>query len=62
MKVEIIETKSKSVVATVPVSLGGLNYKPSHSELYDEAWQSAVEDGLVGPDKKADYEFQVALK
>ena len=59
MKVAIIEKKSKSVAASVPVSLGGLNYQPSQSELFNQAWESAVEDGLVEKDKKSSYEFQV---
>lgn len=59
MKVAIIEKNSRSVVATVPVSLGGLNYQPSQSELCEQAWESAVEDGLVDEGKKSDYEFQV---
>lgn len=59
MKIAIIEKKSRSVVASVPVSLGGLNYLPSHSELYEQAWESAIEDGIVDKDKKADYEFNV---
>lgn len=59
MKVAIIEKSSKSVVATVPVSLGGLNYQPSKSELYEQAWESAVQDKIVDAERKSDYEFQV---
>jgi len=39
MKVAIIEKNFRSVVAAVPVSLGGLNYQPSQSELYKQAWE-----------------------
>ena len=45
MQVQIIHTKTLKIAATVPVSLGGLNYRPSKAEVVEEAWQSAVKAG-----------------
>jgi hypothetical protein len=48
----MIEKSSEAIVTTIPVSLGGLNYQPSQSEFYAEAWRSALVDKLVDAGKK----------
>lgn len=58
MNVNIIETKSGKLVATIPVNLGGLNYTPSDQEFFTEAWQAAVQDGAVDAAHREEYSFQ----
>jgi hypothetical protein len=52
IKIAMIEKSSEAIVTTIPVSLGGLNYQPSQSEFYAEAWRSALVDKLVDAGKK----------
>lgn len=59
MRVSIIEKESGTIIATIPLVLGGLNYKPSEVEHFDEAWAAAVEDKLVDPTKRNNYTFKV---
>lgn len=62
MNVLIINTETGKVVATYPVLLKGLNYSPSEGEYYNEAWQCAVEDNIVEPNRREDYGFQLVRK
>ena len=57
MKVSIRDTKTGNVVAELPIVIKGLNYTPTQSEYFAEAWRCAVDDQSVDPGRKADYEF-----
>jgi hypothetical protein len=59
MNVQIIETKSGKVVATIPVNLRGLNYEPTEGEFFEEAWRCAVDDRAVDENDRADYTFRL---
>lgn len=59
MRVQIREVITNKVVADVPIRMGGLNYIPSEAEYTEEAWRCAVDDGLVHPDRRADYTFSM---
>jgi len=43
----IIEISLGSVVAVVPITFAMVNADTKEKEVFDEAWQSAVEDNLV---------------
>ncbi len=60
-KVTIICEKTGKVAAEVMVSVSSLNYQTNDSETYEEAWNSAVEDGLVSGDVRKEYEFQIRI-
>ncbi len=52
-KVTIIDKPSKQIVAEYPVKLsGGEHFK---EDYFDEAWENAIDDGLVDKSKRADY-------
>lgn len=55
MDVQVIEVETGRLLATYPISLGGLNYKPSEQEYFAEAWRCAVEDKLVDADRPKQY-------
>lgn len=59
MNVLIVETETGKLVATVPVNLQGMNYKPSEQEHFDEAWRCAVADKIVEPSHRGKYSFQL---
>lgn len=61
-KVEIRHTASNKVIGIFPIVLGGLNYTPNRQDLFDLAWQCAVEDGLVDEVKKEDHEARIILE
>lgn len=56
--VDIIDENNK-LIATYPVTLGGLNYRASKQEFYDAALKCAVEDGLVNEADKTRFTFSV---
>ena len=58
MQVIIIEKATSKVVAQIPVSLGGMNYRPSDAEWFDQGWLAAVEDNLVNAKERAKYRFE----
>ncbi len=55
MEVLIIEKKTGKVVATYPIIEQGMNYAPTELEYLNSAWKSAVEDGVVDQERKAEY-------
>jgi len=57
--VSIVEKKTGKVVATFPIDMTGLNYTPSKAEYEAAAWEAAVDDGSVNPDRVSDYSFQI---
>lgn len=59
MEVGIIEKATGKVVATITVIEVGLNYAPNEEEHYKDAWQSAVEDGLVDEANPDAYKFVI---
>jgi len=59
MDIKIIDSVNNKVVGTFDIIMGGLNYTPSHSELFSEAWRCAVDDGIVDVQRKSDYTYQV---
>lgn len=62
MHVVIIEKSTNRVVATVPVALRGINYAPTDSEWFDQAWEAAVEDKLVDASQRFRYSFGFEIK
>ena len=61
MQVEIIEKKTRRPVATYPVDLTNRAEPPAHSECAANAWSRAVAEGLVDPQKKAEYDILVGV-
>jgi hypothetical protein len=59
MEVVIVEAETGNVVRTYPIVLGYANSNISEDDYYSEAWTSAVEDGLVDPNKKSDCRFRL---
>jgi hypothetical protein len=57
--VHIIETKTGKVKAIIPVDLTGLNYTPTLQEYEAAAWEAAIDDGSVDPDRYSDYSLKV---
>ena len=57
-KIKIIEKKSDVVLAVYPINFCNPNF--SDREFLNEAWVSAIEDGLVDPDKKIKYKIEMA--
>jgi hypothetical protein len=57
--IQIIHSKSGRLVATIPVVLGGQNYAPTAKDYEDEAWQCAVADGSVDPDRRDEYTITI---
>ncbi len=53
--VAIIEATGGKVVASVPVKIA-----TSDRDYFDEAWQLAVDEGLVDASRRADYTFVLA--
>jgi len=59
-KVQLINSESNRHVAEYEINLGGLNYHPSSQEYIDEAWKSAVEDGVVVQHDRDKYRFNIS--
>jgi hypothetical protein len=57
MLVTIIETKTQKVIGTFSVVLGIYGQDLTEQDYCNEAWECAVDDGLVDRDKRADYSF-----
>lgn len=57
MNVSITDSKSGVVVAVVPVALWSLNSMTVDLDYIHEAWRTAVEDGIVDPDERENFEF-----
>ena len=59
MQVEIIETQTRKVAASIPVTLAGPNSIPSEQEFFQQAWRAAVADESVDPARRDDYTFRL---
>jgi hypothetical protein len=59
MNVAIVRRATKDVVARYEVHRAGNGSPPPDSEYFDEAWQRAVEDGVVELNRRRDYDFQL---
>ena len=59
MQVEIIETETRKVVASIPIVLTGASSIPSEQEFFQQAWRSAVADESVDPVRRDDYTFRL---
>jgi hypothetical protein len=59
VNVLIIETKTNSLAATIPISMGALDYTPSEQEYFAEAWRCAVDDKTVDPTCRDEYSFRL---
>jgi hypothetical protein len=58
MKIQITDIKDSRIVTTVPVFLKAGNYRPTEQEAFDVAWDAAVDDRLVDPNRRGDYSFR----
>jgi hypothetical protein len=58
-RVSITEKKTGKVVATIPIQIGNLGYTPVNEEFEAAAWETAVDDGAVDPDRVSDYSFKI---
>ena len=59
MNVAIVERATKGVIARYEIHKAGNGSPPPDDVYFDEAWQQAVEDGLVDLRRRRDYEFQM---
>jgi hypothetical protein len=59
MNVAIVERATKDVIARYEIHRAGNGSPPPDTEYFDEAWQRAVEDGLVDLRRRRDYDFQL---
>lgn len=59
MKIAVVEIKTGNTACIAEVRVGGVNYQPSLEEAFFEAWSTPCEDGIVSPDKRADFRFVV---
>jgi hypothetical protein len=57
--VSIIEKATKKVVATIPIEMTVTSHTPSKEEYEAAAWEAAVDDRWVDPDRVSDYSFEV---
>lgn len=60
MNVIISRRNSNHVIARYEIHLAEEeDPKPSEQHYFDEAWDKAVGDRLVRPERRTDYEFQL---
>jgi hypothetical protein len=59
MNVAIVRRATNDIVALYEVHKAGNGSPPRDEEYFDEAWQRAVEDGLVDLQRRRDYEFRL---
>jgi hypothetical protein len=59
MQVEIIETETRKVAASVPIVLSSASGIPSEQEFFQQAWRTAVADESVDPARRDDYTFRL---
>jgi hypothetical protein len=59
MNVAIVERATKDVVARYEVHKAGNGSPPPDDAYFDEAWQRAVEDGLVDLRRRHAYLFRL---
>lgn len=58
-RVSITEKKTGKIVATIPIQISDLSYTPVNEEYEAAAWETAVDDGAVDPDRVSDYSFGI---
>jgi hypothetical protein len=58
-KVRIIERKSNRVIATYPIRISGASGSGNDRRYEDLAWDCAVSDSAVDPERRDDYAFKV---
>lgn len=59
MQVEIIDSQTRKVAASIPIAMAGAKSIPSEQEFFQQAWQAAVDDGSVDPARRDDYTFRL---
>lgn len=59
LDVHIIEIKTGKLATAIPIDLAGQNRIPSEPEFFATAWQCAVEDSKVDPERREDYSFRL---
>ena len=59
MNVFVIKRPGDDVVARYEIHLAGAADPPLDREYFDGAWERAVADGLVDPERRADSEFRL---
>ena len=57
MKVSIIENDGERVVVSYEINFADLHHVPSDEEYYSEAWQRAIEEGIVVEEDSSEYRF-----
>ena len=58
MKIAVIDPEGR-MLTTYKILIGGLNYTPTENEAFDQARQSALDDGLVDEDAANGLTFRV---
>lgn len=59
MDVIIVETKTGELATRIPITLRAIGYLSSEVEYFNEAWNCAVQDKAVDPNRREDYSFQL---
>ena len=59
MNVTIVRRGTKDVIAQYEVHKAGKGSPPPDDDYFDEAWERAVEDGLVELHRRRDYHFRL---
>jgi len=59
MNVTIVKRATSDVIAQYEVHKAGNGSPPPDDAYFDEAWERAVEDGLVELHRRRDYDFQL---
>ena len=59
MNVTIVRRGTTDVIAEYEVHKVGNGSPPADDAYFDEAWQRAVEDGLVDLHRRRDYDFRL---
>jgi hypothetical protein len=59
MNVVITRLSTRETIARYEVHLAGEEKAPPDHQYFDDAWQRAVSDGLVEPQSRNDYQFQL---
>jgi hypothetical protein len=59
MQVEIIDSQTRKVAASVPIVLAEGSGIPSEQEFFQQAWRAAVADASVDPQRRDDYTFRL---
>ena len=59
MQVEIIDSLSRKVAASIPVAPASAASIPSEQEFFQQAWRAAVAEASVDPARRDDYTFRL---